>query len=113
MMVNKGMSFFSCRDKGCKVLGKDLKTLFDYPSGVLVLRDRDIHFIPFQDLICRVIPKVCKGLKEKRVLISNEFDKVKGLDDNQVYFLCLCPEGLEVWNETKDKLIMVIDGVVH
>jgi len=101
------------KDKGCIVLGKDLKNLLICSTGVLIFEGKDIHYIPIEDPICRVLTNVCRKIKGKKVFISSEFDKVQRLEDNKEYLITLGNLGLEVWNKDKSKFILNIDGVIH
>ena len=97
----------------CIVLGKELKELVDFPSGVLIFEGKDLHFIPTEDPICRFIRGVCTKQKGKRLIVSNQFDKLKELENNKKYVIYLGYLGLEVWSEDKHELITYVDGALH
>jgi len=98
------------KKKGCVVKGKDLKNLIHRPAGVLVKKDNNLYFVGEDDKIVVFLRNVCD--KEKVVFISEEFDKLQRLLDNEEYSLTFSCGYLEVWDKPHRNIIMKIEGIL-
>jgi hypothetical protein len=98
------------KKKGCIVIGKDLKDLIHRPAGVLVKKEGNLYFVGEDDKIVLFIRDVCD--KEKIAFISEEFDKLQRLLDDEEYNIVFSCDYMEVWDKPKRNLIMVIDGIL-
>jgi hypothetical protein len=98
------------KKKGCIVTGKDIKSLIHRPAGVLVKKEGNLYFVGEDDTITLVLRGVCD--KEKVILISDEFEKLQRLRDDEDYSIVFSCDYLEIWDKPKRNLIMVVDGIL-
>ena len=99
------------RRKGCVVKGKDLKSLIHRPKGVLVVKDKNMYFVGEDDKTVTVLIEVCD--KEKNlVFISEEFDKLNALIDDEEYNLDFKNGALEVWEKNHKIVILALMGIL-
>jgi hypothetical protein len=100
------------RINGVIVKGKDLKSLIHRPSGVLVYKDNELVFVGGDDPIKLVLPHLPQKAEEKVVFISDEFESVKKLSDNDDYLVIFKNDSLEVWDKRYTELKLLLYGIV-
>jgi len=86
------------------VKGKDLKYLIYKPSGILIYHDNKLVFVANDDPIKLVLPNLPNKTKEKFVFISDEFNAINELDDNEEYLLVFNGNALVVKDKKHNKV---------
>ena len=98
--------------KGVMVKGKDLKNLFHLNKGVLIYKDNKLVYIACDDPIKLVIPNLKEKTKEPITFISEEFHKVRVLNDDENYIINFRENILEVWDKNHQNIILAIVGIM-
>jgi len=93
------------------VNGKDLKLLIHLSKGILVFKENSLYFIGFDDPIKLLLSNLPQKAKEKYVFISEDFDKIKQLNDNDNYLLVFKENLLEIWNKNRTSVNTVLTGI--
>ena len=76
------MKFHGEKINGCMVLGKDIKDLIFYPSGVLVYKKHHLIFVSSKDNMVRTL-WVREEALYPIIFVSKDFDEVEKIYDGE------------------------------
>ncbi|MCG2868987.1 MAG: hypothetical protein L7H07_02870 [Candidatus Nanopusillus sp.] len=100
------------RINAVKVKGKDLKSLVHKPYGVLVYYQNELFFVAFSDPIKLVLSHLPQKAEEKAVFISDEFAKIKDLNDDEEYLVVFKEYGeLQIWDRKYQNMKTLLYGI--
>ena len=99
------------RKGGLLVKGKDLKGLLHLNKGVLVYKGNKLTFVAYEDPIRLVLSNLNEKAKEPITFISEEFDKVNALNDNEDYIIDFKDNIMEVWDKNREHIVLAIIGI--
>jgi hypothetical protein len=99
------------RVNAVKIRGKDLKSLVHKSNGVLVYRGNELVYVAFDDPIKLVLSHLPQKAEEKAVFISEEFDKIKNLNDQDEYLLVFKEGELQIWDKLYRDMKVLLSGI--
>lgn len=99
------------RINAVKVKGKDLKSLVHKPCGVLVYYQNELFFVAFDDPIKLVLSHLPQKAEEKTVFISDEFAKIKDLNDDEEYLVVFKEGELQIWDKKYQEMKVLLSGI--
>ena len=100
------------RINAVRVKGKDIKSLIHQPKGVLVYRANELVFVAFDDPIKLVLSHLPQKAEEKTVFISEEFNKVQKLNNEEEYLVVFKENGeLQIWDRHYVDMKVIIYGI--
>jgi len=105
------MFWSGSRINAVKIKGKDLKSLIHKSNGVLVYRGNELVYVAFDDPIKLVLSHLPQKAEEKTVFISEEFDKIKNINDQDEYLLVFKEGELQIWDRLYQDMKVLIYGI--
>jgi hypothetical protein len=99
------------RVNAVKVKGKDLKSLIHKGRGVLGYRGNELVYVAFDDPIKLVLSHLSQKAEEKVVFISDEFEKVQQLNDNEEYLVVFKEGELQIWDKKYQEMKVLLLGI--
>jgi hypothetical protein len=100
------------RINAVRVKGKDLKSLIHRSKGILVYSGNELVYVAFDDPIKLVLSHLPQKAENKTVFISEEFDKVQKLNDDEEYLLVFKEDGeLQIWDRRYQDMKVLVYGI--
>jgi len=108
------MSYFFNKTEPGKLRGKDIKSLVDEETNVLVYSGDRLYGVNAKEFYVNVLKGLSKKTEEKIVFVSNNLNDLQSLEDYDEYEIRFLRNGLEIWKKNPKNpadLVLFVSGI--